>query len=143
MGVKHMTGTAWHVEKAIRAEGDERRHKSRCIFYNKESGHCKKVVGKCCGSAHCQYYEEATTSSKEEMKAKPIEKAKPSQDEIRAVFPEGRIVRHKEFGLGVVMEIQDGTITVAFNSGKTIKLGYKTCVENKLLVSIVRDKAST
>lgn len=31
-----MTGSPWHVEKMVREEGDAKRHKSRCIYYQKK-----------------------------------------------------------------------------------------------------------
>lgn len=66
MGIKRvMTGAPWHVEKMVRKEGDPRRHRSRCIYYNKSTGHCPKVVSKCVGAAHCNYYEECRVDETE------------------------------------------------------------------------------
>lgn len=56
--VNRMTGTPWHVEKYTRKDGDDRRHRSRCIYYRKHDAYCSQVVGKCRGSAHCSYYKE-------------------------------------------------------------------------------------
>lgn len=65
MGIKKvMTGCPWHVEKMVRQEGDSRRHRSRCIYYNKKESHCSKVVGKCVGAAHCSYYDEYQAQEK-------------------------------------------------------------------------------
>ena len=58
MAIERMAGIPWHVEKMIRQEGDLRRHRSRCIYYDKKKSHCSKVIGKCIGAAHCNYYEE-------------------------------------------------------------------------------------
>lgn len=58
MAIERMVGSSWHVEKMVRQEGDPRRHRSRCIYYDKKNSHCPKVVGKCVGAAHCSYYEE-------------------------------------------------------------------------------------
>ena len=59
MGINQvMVGCPWHIEKMVREEGDPRRHRSRCIYYSKESSHCSKIVSKCGGAAHCNYYEE-------------------------------------------------------------------------------------
>ena len=57
--LSRMTGTPWHVNRFTREEGDKRRHKSRCKFYNKASGFCRKRHHECRGSAHCKYYDEA------------------------------------------------------------------------------------
>lgn len=56
---KIMPDTPWHVGYALKKENDPRRHKARCIHYDK--GLCKYGDMKCCGSAHCQYYGEKET----------------------------------------------------------------------------------
>lgn len=55
-GVSELTGTPWHTEKMLRKEGDPRRHRSMCIYFEKESEYCEKRFMKCVGSAHCDYY---------------------------------------------------------------------------------------
>lgn len=55
-----MTGTVWHTEKMTRQEDDVRRHKSRCIHLERDSGRCEIICDKCGGSAHCDYYKEKT-----------------------------------------------------------------------------------
>lgn len=62
MGINHMTGTPWHVERMHRKEGDSRRNKRRCIYY--DEGECRNVrvpLVKCSGSAHCMKYRETLT----------------------------------------------------------------------------------
>lgn len=51
-----MSGTPWHIEKMHREEGDSRRHRSRCIYYDYVEPTCKKRMLKCIGSAHCDFY---------------------------------------------------------------------------------------
>ena len=53
-----MAGTPWHIEKTHRKEGDGRRHRSRCIYYDCMEPSCKKRKLKCKGSAHCDFYTE-------------------------------------------------------------------------------------
>ena len=53
-----MSGTPWHIEKIHRENGDERRHQSRCIYYQRDDKSCTKRMFKCTGSAHCTYYKE-------------------------------------------------------------------------------------
>ena len=53
-----MAGTPWHIEKMHREEGDERRHCSRCIYYNCAEPTCKRRMLKCKGSTHCDFYTE-------------------------------------------------------------------------------------
>ncbi len=57
MGVRHLSGTPWHKERVHRQEGDERRYKGRCRFYEYKDNWCKMRIGQCVGSAHCERYE--------------------------------------------------------------------------------------
>mgnify|MGYP004509116147 CR=1 FL=1 len=59
-------GTPSHVEYLHMAEGDKKRHKSRCIEYDKKSSTCRCVkspyyTSRCGGSSHCQYYKEKSS----------------------------------------------------------------------------------
>ena len=57
--LEKMVGSPWHVEKMTRSEGDDRRHRSRCIHYSgKQEGHCDYFCVKCRGAAHCEKYAE-------------------------------------------------------------------------------------
>ncbi len=57
--LERMVGSPWHVEKMTRSEGDDRRHRSRCIHYSgKQEGHCDYFCVKCRGAAHCEKYDE-------------------------------------------------------------------------------------
>lgn len=68
MAAKHLgdlTGSPWHVEKFTRAEGDDRRHRSRCKYYNDKG--CD-YYGRCKGSAHCDIYKEKVEAKETEHK---------------------------------------------------------------------------
>ena len=69
---RNMTGTSWHVERYERGEGDERRHRSHCMYFVREYCQCKKRNGKCIGSAHCLEYEKVT----ERVEEKEVKKEK-------------------------------------------------------------------
>lgn len=56
MGLQSMQGTPWHIETVKKPEDDNRRHKSRCTFYN--SRKCTHYLYRCPGSAHCDVYKE-------------------------------------------------------------------------------------
>ena len=56
-----MTGTPWHIERVHLAEGDTPRHCHRCVFYRAKDKYCTRTIGKCYGSAHCEYYSESLT----------------------------------------------------------------------------------
>lgn len=56
-------GTPSHID--FLRKNDDRRHKSKCIYYNKSDKkcHCLKCVSyllKCVGSSHCMEYREET-----------------------------------------------------------------------------------
>ncbi len=56
-----ISGTPWHVEQIHNNDPkDTRRHRSRCVFYNKFTKYCSKQVGSCFGASHCKYYIEKT-----------------------------------------------------------------------------------
>lgn len=57
-GAGQMSGSPWHIEVLKKDETDDRRHRSRCIHYKKSNQFCNHYIGRCGGSAHCQYYEE-------------------------------------------------------------------------------------
>lgn len=58
MGINELTGTSWHIGALHKT--DDRRHKSRCIYYDKSTFYCTTTASpyydrKCSGSAHCEY----------------------------------------------------------------------------------------
>lgn len=57
MGYKGISGTPWHTEFFHKAEDDDRRHKSRCIYFG-ASRTCIYKRQDCYGSAHCREYSE-------------------------------------------------------------------------------------
>lgn len=60
---RNLSGSPWHVEVLKMDEIDDRRHRSRCVHYSKESKYCDQYIGRCIGSAHCPYYEEGYVSN--------------------------------------------------------------------------------
>ena len=135
MGVSKMTGTPWHVERFIREDGDDRRHRSRCIYYQKSDAHCNQYSGKCRGSAHCAYYREYDPDAEMGTEPKPaVKKPEIPKWEGKRMFPAGCRVRHKSFGTGIVLEVTEGRVKVKFDSGKETILGLDMCVKNKLMV---------
>ncbi len=134
MGVNRLTGTPWHVEKFTRNEGDDRRHRSRCAYYQRSDGSCIRYCERCRGSAHCYYYKERVPGSEEP--AAPLKQKKEermSDQEGRMRFPVGSRVVHKSYGPGTVKKIADGRITVSFDKGREVMLGLDICVRGRLL----------
>lgn len=62
-----INGTPWHAERFTRAEGDEQRHRNRCIHYRKEDKGCSLVAGRCYGAGQCKYYKEAKKPKEEKV----------------------------------------------------------------------------
>lgn len=80
MGVNRLTGTPWHKERVHRDEGDDRRYKGRCQFYEYENNHCSYYGEWCHGSAHCDRYK--AISEAEFLRRQKQQKArKKSEDE--------------------------------------------------------------
>ena len=71
----------------------------------------------------------ALTASMDVVPPKPVSKPP-------VVIPEdiiGKKVRHKSFGVGVIVEIGKGSITVDFSKVGMKKMGYELCMKNNLL----------
>ena len=85
--LQRMVGVPWHTEKMVRREGDDRRHRTRCKYYKKDSDkYCKYYCGKCRGAAHCSHYIEEKTAPQEEIQVSTNKKNKPeSFDDIRSI----------------------------------------------------------
>ena len=73
-GIQNLTGVPWHVECFERKDGDERRHRSRCRFFQgKPYNLCLCNFVRCHGSAHCEnyiekYFKENEKSHKMQLK---------------------------------------------------------------------------
>ena len=68
-------GTASHIEYLKMPDGDKRRHKRRCIEYDKKKELCMCVkspyfIMKCGGASHCKYYSEQSKEEKYEVYAR-------------------------------------------------------------------------
>ena len=160
MGVNQMTGTPWHLETLKMDENDDRRHKSRCIYYYKANKNCKRLNVKCPGSAHCDHYKEDPTriraipnpqSSSSVYKPRTTAVVSNHTDAQRAVvseieydgtmlYPIGCHVRHKTHGLGVVSKVEKDYVTVDFDEGFSKELGVEYCAKNALLIREITEE---
>lgn len=153
MGLEQLTGTPWHVERFTRKEGDEKRHRSRCVYY-RGGGYCAWHFEHCWGSSHCRHYDEVEAkeeknkvSSKKEKERKLAEELKASQETKRVLAEErarivmeyekkysaGSVIGHKTYGYGIITETKDGKITVRFKGEKVVILSIETCINNHLI----------
>ena len=129
MGVRHMTGTVFHLEKLPNPDG--RRHRSRCIYFRKEDNHCCYRFSVCIGSAHCPNYKEKDLCSIK--KGNDYEKICSNQSSVKNQSEEreinaspyvmGAYVQHRglgpihSYGCGYITIVSAQTIQVTFDSG--------------------------
>ena len=130
--VSELTGTPWHVEKLTRNEGDERRHKSRCIYYRKKDAYCKYQYIECAGSRYCKYYKAKEIEDNNKNSDAPIKKTevprKITDAEGKKIYPVGSKVHHKKFGYGYIKDISKGHIVIDFEDAGEKILGLDICV---------------
>lgn len=142
MGINQMEGTPWHLERYSRKDGDERRHRSRCMYFRKSGAYCHKYGERCRGSAHCMEYKEGSnTPDINVVSAMKITKRKSSKEIIKRNdderrFPVGSRVLHKTFGAGVVESVSDGRIKVKFDNGKESMFQLDFCLKKDLLIRV-------
>lgn len=124
MGIsKHLTGTPWHIEKMVRAEGDPRRHRSRCCYFRKTDTYCTSYKKRYIGSAHCnRYNEDGPKCVQEEPAYTPAKQktiVKPRETDCialaKTMLPVGSIVHHSRFGDGQVVRFDGEFIIIDFN----------------------------
>ena len=153
-----MSGVPWHVETIKKGEGDERRHKGRCVYYNNETHQCSKFIMLCIGSAHCDYYKERPIKAGEyqhrknkgnhhnkdgnKLERKDLQmdfngdnKTGDAKKEIKPnkIFYLGCRINHKKFGSGTIIAYKSSELIVDFDNGERHELGLKYCIENKLI----------
>ena len=84
-GLSQRMGTPSHIEYLHMEENDMRRHKSRCIEYDKKKDVCMctksaNFLLKCGGSSHCEYYKEESNQTSDYINVtvnKPLIRLKP------------------------------------------------------------------
>ena len=138
MGLEQFTGTPWHTDKFTRAEGDLRRHRSRCI-HHKGDGSCDYYKeSRCRGAAHCDHYKE----NRIELDTPKAETDKPTggkptkeltERQVAEIFPIGDKVYHERFGTGTIIESSANKIKVLFENGTEKALSPEACLKGGLL----------
>ncbi|MCR5251938.1 MAG: hypothetical protein K6E50_15195 [Lachnospiraceae bacterium] len=131
MGVSQMQGSPWHTEIFTKKPGDEKRHRSRCIYYSKDNSRCSFYVEKCRGSAHCEHYKECDKQSTKPPVAKNTNSPKPKNS--TAVIKVGSRVDHISFGKGVVKALTNGVATIHFENGKKMDIGVEFTLKKGIM----------
>ena len=132
---RQLTGSPWHVEKWTREEGDDRRHKSRCVYFERARNYCNRNYSRCCGSAHCKYYK---VVDNEEI-AEPLPKKeiiKQASKGMENVFYVTQKVKSRAFGFGIIIDISSNIMTIHFENGEVKKFDVKTCAEKQIIVPV-------
>ena len=154
MGVGQLQGTPWHIETLRKGEDDVRRHRARCVQYEKYDRHCKVFGDGCHGAANCPYYvereiiEEPKSKSKDKPKGKAViqtpqpskKTAKKPSINYKKQYPAGSRVQHPKYGkgmiLGVIVVNDNYRVRIKFDDGRKTELSAKACFENNLLRKI-------
>lgn len=93
-----------------------------------------KVNGK---KADEEYAKELTVKKKRGVKNIHVSPASSEVEKIKKIhIPKailGRQVKHKSFGIGSIIEIEETSITVNFDKKGLKKMGYEFCIENNIL----------
>lgn len=140
MGLNQLTGTPWHVDKFTRAEGDKRRHRTRCTHYSDRGcSYCTLYGERCHGTAHCDFYEEkeqrSEVSDEIETRREPQPTTKlNTKCEASKEFPIGCNVRHVKFGKGKVINVLGDILTINFYDHGRKNLKASVCLAGNLLV---------
>ena len=123
--------TGWHITTLHMSEKDDRRHKSRCIYYDKMNNYCRYRSSKCIGSAHCHQYKEL--SQKTYISHPQGNHAITKSDSKWKV---GVKVNHPRYGLGVIVEVDDQYISASFT--KVPQMLHRGRKRKKTMKYIVR-----
>ena len=144
MGVRHLQGTPWHVEKIGREEGDPRRDKRKCKYYRKgEYNTCEYNIDACKGSAHCGNYVERKLDdelsdeiSKSLVGSKDNNKPVTPDNLAKDMYPIDADVIHDKYGKGVVKSIENNRLIVDFDDYGEKVFNVDICVKNRLITRV-------
>ena len=133
-----LAGTPTHIEYLHKKPYDKRRNKNKCKYYVKETNRCWLRSENCFGSAHCNKYREIVVQSdaKENVSAKTQQNKKIDYKKSVRFCKKGAKIEHKYLGKGIVLMVDDNTITIRFVDGKTSKFDIKTVLDKKIIKTI-------
>lgn len=145
--------TPWHVGRYTRQEGDERRHKSNCVYYRKKDKFCTKHHGECYGSAHCDYYESNKQAAEESLletvtkvrNDEFVRKCNQNKQAEQIRFVEGmKVYRKRDGAFGTVTKVywhENGSryVIMSFN-GKNVEFSYDAAASSGNFIKVTNRK---
>lgn len=123
-----ISGTPWHIENIHMAGNDDRRHRSRCAYFQKAKSQCSIKNERCIGSSHCSAYREVEPEIERSYVAPPsFEKKKQrSGMENCLTVSKGDYVVSAKYGRGLVTDVfRNGNIKVDFLDGTDEKVFFQ------------------
>ena len=104
--VNLLQGEACHLEFLHMEEGESKRHRARCIYFNKKNEYCSAFCGKCRGSSHCDKYSERLVTEKSHESKRILDSELKAFSGIK-VIPMSDIVIHKNFDIPTRKKLQE------------------------------------
>ena len=129
-----INGTPWGIVYVKSTDGIHR-HKAKCVYLvGKECS----LIGKCCGSSHCEFYKEGFRTRI--IEEKPIVGGRQIASVSKMFKTVGTRIYHKstyssqDGGFGTITEVMDGKVRIDFDDGTHGNFVFPTCLEFLMLV---------
>ena len=138
---KNMSGVPWHTEFLRMSEDDVRRHKNKCMYYDK--GDCL-VNCICHGSTNCMQYEEKPNIEVKEIVKPTRYKKKPISKMLGSFAIKN--TENKEiicYTVGVDIPVNDKLVTIVENKNINNIFCYKNVeyeIINKNIYKVKQEK---
>lgn len=130
MSRQSISGTPWHVTSVGLKDGEKKRHRSRCIYFQKERVHCSVRNTICIGSAHCNIYREKEQQHYEEPLFKGQEKWSEKNTERSITIKKGERVIHKKYGECLILSMKNNGVKLLLDDGSEIKTNITSLISN-------------
>lgn len=135
-----ISGTPWHVERVHNEdENDSRRHRTRCMYYDKETKHCKRQYGMCVGASQCNVYREKTEDliiDQDTGDGSTVKEGNNPKSEVSGINYIGQQVIHTTFGQGeIIAQDRENRIQVCFSDGAVKEFSAPKCFGSYLFLT--------
>ena len=130
MSRQSISGTPWHVTSIGLKDGEKKRHRSRCIYFQKEGVHCSVRNTVCIGSAHCNIYREKESQYDEESFPDVQEKWSEENTERDITIKKGERITHKKYGECLILSVKNNSVKLLLDDGGEIKTNITSLLSN-------------